>query len=253
MREHRARPNRREALAGGVSAALALGASQALARLTDITTTELLERAVAAAGGRRALSRARVLIWTGDAVVTAGGRTVRIGLRTVVEPFDYARSESWLADKRPSSQRVLTLDGDAATITRDGKSSPAPPEIAREEKKQYALYGLLRLVTLSADHCALTPPPPDAPAEARTALRTSHPEAPETVLYFDEGFKVVAADNHVAAETPGAKPVAQRFLFSGTMKSRGVRWPKRLVILRDGAPFFDMTLTSFETSSSRPA
>ena len=60
-----------------------------------------------------------------------------------------ARSDSWLLSDGPTKTRSLIIEPEGGWIERDGAQTPMPPAILRHERAQYALYGLMRLVSLS--------------------------------------------------------------------------------------------------------
>lgn len=227
-------PHRREVLAATAAFALC-----------GFRGEGLLDRAIRRAGGMRALRRVRRLGWTGHADVTGpAGQIIQIGLSTVVEPFVRARSESWLLRDGPQKTNTLLIEPNEAWIERTGKTrQPMPAAMAAHERAQYALYGLMLLVTLR-DHGASA-----TPGALADTLVAQHPSAPETVLRFDHEANLIEAKNTVPAPD-GNGTIDQRFQFEGKISDSGVRWPRRLVIEQHGKPYFDLTLDSFAVNPS---
>jgi hypothetical protein len=213
----------------------------------------ILDRAIDAAGGRAALNAAHVLAWTGTAVVHQGERRIEIGVETVVEPFVYARSETWLLSQGNSSRRTLEIDGTEGTVVRGGQRTAMEAGAVAHERQQFAIYGLMRLVPLLDSGVVLDveTPPAAAPVNVRYALMARHADAPETVLMFDGDYRLVAADNVVVNPETGKPPIPQRFLFEGVIEGGGLRWPRTLRILQNGQPYFDLTLDSLTPRSAR--
>jgi hypothetical protein len=207
----------------------------------------LLNRAMAAAGGETALSHARVLIWTGEASVFAGDRRIDLNVETVVEPFTYALSDTWLRDKGRASLRTLEIDGNQGWLTRDGKTEAMPPAMLAHERQQYATYGLMRLVTMRDSGAVFST---SAGQSAARILEVHHPFAADSRLYFAPGGRLIALENTVVAPD-GGKPIAQRFEFSGEIASAGVRWPRRLVLTQEGKPYFTLALKTFAARTTR--
>lgn len=216
---------------------IASGAALIAARASD-----LLERAIARAGGDRALRRARILQWSGAATVTAGGRTLEIDMVTHVEPFVRARSDSWLTSEGPTHKRSLIVEGEQGWIERNGQRKPMPAAMLAHERAQYAIYGLMRLVSLQDKDASW------APGFLPDRLIARHPLAPETILGFDTDARLAWATNRIPAVN-GSAIVDQRFEFSGEMENGGVRWPQRLTIAEGGEPYFDLRLKSFAVQS----
>ena len=196
----------------------------------------LLDRAIAARGGRKAVSRVKALRWTGSARVHAGDRTIEIGVDTRVVPFRSALSQSWLASDGPSKRRSLSIGPDEAYIERNGVRSPAPAGIAAHERQQFAFYGLM-----------LFRPLIDGSWYRETdanSLEAEHDAAPATLFVFDERATLIRAANTVV-DSDGGPPIAQDFSFDELIEHRGVRWPRRMMIRHRGAPYFELSLDTF--------
>ena len=200
----------------------------------------LLDRAITRAGGAAALSRAKVLRWTGTAKIFAGAQVIEIGVSTTVRPWVGARSDSWLLADGPSKTRSLIIDGAEGWTERDGVRGPMPPAMLAHERAQYALYGLMLLTPLRDPAAKLSV---DA---GRREIAVSHTDAPTTVLIFDPDGRLAGARNDVPSPDPAGGVVHQDFRFEGEIVSHGVRWPRRLTIDQDGKPYFDLTLSTFD-------
>ncbi|MDT7934075.1 MAG: hypothetical protein RQ833_05660 [Sphingomonadaceae bacterium] len=230
---------KRRAVIGG----LALAPLAARARSPGAAL--LLRRAISAMGGEAALRAAPILRWTGEATVYAGERTVEIGCQTVVEPFSYYRSRTWLKE-RPMEVRELLIDGDEGIAIINAQHRPMPGAMRDHERDQYSLYGLMRLVPLldgGAD------PVPAAPDEA--ALRVARPDLPETTLVFDAATtRLLRAENRVRGDAGGAL-VAQTIRFSDSIDGGGLTWPRVVEIEREGLPYLRLMLTTFQPGRTR--
>ena len=220
---------------------------------------QLLRFAILAAGGERALHNARVLAWTGQATIHAGGQTIQIGIDTVVEPFVYARSESWLVSQGRASSRVLEIDQTGGWTTRNGERTPMPATQLANERQQFALYGLMRLLPLSDPGVSIELDQSNNP-QTPYLLHVRHPLATETTLKFDDAYRLVGADNIVADPEREGAQLQQWIGFSGGIDGGRIRWPRRLSIWQapvggqrnaSGAPFFDLTLDTFTPRKHR--
>ena len=174
----------------------------------------------------------RALAWTGTARVTAGGRNVVIGVRTRVEPFVRARSETWLVHRRETA-RTLIMEPDGAWEARGGLWRRMPDAFAAHERAQDAIWGLM----------PGWPPAVWTPRPDGTVLATA-PGAPDTIFGLGADGVPAWAENRVPAED-GAGEVAQRFTFAGRLESRGVRWFSSLEIAREGTPYFLLASSGF--------
>jgi len=206
----------------------------------------LLERAIAAAGGERALDRARSLSWEGEAEVHAGTTTIPVWVRTRVRPFASAYSTSWRRDETPPRPRQMRIDATGGELVLpDGTRRPMPEPMLRHERAQFAVYGLMRLLPLREAGVRRAPLPPDA--QGRPGIRVEHPLAPPADPHFAPDGRLAVLTNRVPA-ADGNGEVTQRFLFDGTVEAAGVRWPRRLRIEHDGAPYFELRIERFEVS-----
>jgi hypothetical protein len=215
--------------------------------------TQFLRRAIAAAGGERALGGARVLKWTGTGLVHAGEDVIEIGVDTVVEPFVYARSTSWLVSQgRAASERTLEINGAQGFAIRGGTREPLPPAQLMHERQQFALYGLMRLLPLLDRGVEIAfAQAPEAGAGAWTVLQVRHPMAPETLLDFDADARLSGAHNAVSNPQAGGPEIAQDIVFASRIASGGVSWPQTLSIRQNGVAYFDLALETFEVSAAR--
>lgn len=204
-----------------------------------------LGEAAAAMGGFAALRAAPVLRWTGEGTVFAGERTIRIGTQTVVEPFGYARSRTWLID-RPKEVRELLIDGDEGLVIINSVANPMKPAMRLHERDQYSLYGLMRLAPLEEwpKDVLWTQGKDGATAEVR------HAGLPDTTFTFDHAWRLTQARNRVRGEAGGA-PVEQDIRFEGEIEGGGIRWPRRIAIRRGGLPYFQLDLTTFQPGRTR--
>lgn len=221
-----------------LGAVLALGASPALA--AD-PARDLVDKAIAWAGGRPALERAQVLAWTGEAVVQTGGQSLALGVDTTVRPFDYAHGISWPKAQGQAASRELLIEDGQGVVVRQGISSPMPDTMRRHETQQYAVYGLMRLLPLLEPGVTLTAL---GASEGLSWIEVSHPDAPVARMGFEASGRLARLVNTVVSPGGGGD-IAQEFTFAGEISSGGVRWPRRLTIYQDGAPFFDLTLATF--------
>jgi hypothetical protein len=192
------------------------------------TRTDLLERALKAAGGRARLSRVKALTWNGNAQVFAGDRTLKIEVATRVEPFKRARSETALAGT--TDKRVLIIEPDGGFVERAGTRTALPPGQAEHERQQYGLYGYMLLAQA----------PTRAGGDRLIAQRAGWPP----ISFMLEGDLLVAAD-YAVRDPQGNGTVAQRILLEGEVSDHGVRWPRTITILHNAKPYFILDVERF--------
>ena len=164
-------------------------------------------------------------------------------------PPDRARVETQLAEGGAATERTLIVDGDRGWAEGQGKAEPLPAAALANEREQFALYAVLRLVPLLGDDYRLTLL--EGPADGGPALRVSHAGRHDVDLFFDAGLRPVRLRTQIINPENGAV-IAEQVVLSGTLESQGVRWFKTLAITWDGKPFFDVALTEFEALPSLP-
>lgn len=225
---------------------LAAGAAAAMLPLAPAAAfagDKLLRRAIRRAGGRKVLSRVRLLSWEGEATVFDGDRRIELGVSTIVAPFVSARSTSWLLSQGKASARTMIITETGGRVERDGRSEELPPRLVAHERAQFAMYGLMLLAPL--DHGGASIRQPHVPSSNFDILRVSHKLAPLTRLFFESDGRLAEAVNTVPHPETG-QPVRQRFIFSEEQMPGPVHWPRTIRIEQEGKPYFELRLSRFE-------
>ncbi len=204
----------------------------------------VLDAAIAAAGGEAALRQVKELDWTGSAVVNAEGKTTEIGVQTVVRPFKFGRSTSWLKTDGPKAAQTIQAEVGQAWSVNRVTWSPLPDAQAEHENQQFALYGVMMLAPLKDADAKVQETAPGK--DGTRNLHVEYPNAPAVDLRFDASAKLIRAAYSVRDPKGGATPIAQVVEFSGEVTSNGVKWPKRISIRQNDAPYFDLQIATFE-------
>ncbi|HUD71960.1 MAG TPA: hypothetical protein VMQ62_08360, partial [Dongiaceae bacterium] len=220
------------AAGSGSSAEPAAGAARAL-----------LDRALAAAGGRRALAASPAFQWKGMAAVHAGGRDLALAGTWRLVPPRQARVETWERLRGPESTRTLILDGAAGWTVREGKTATLAPAFLAHEAAQFHLYALMRLVPLLGPECRVTALGSDA--AGREGLRAACAGYPDADLLFDADARLVRMVTRLTDPETG-REIVETVDLDGVIESRGVRWPRTVHLAWDGAPYFDLEILEFE-------
>jgi hypothetical protein len=225
-----------------VTATVVLGGHADLS--ADDAARALLNRAISAAGGAANLQRHRVLAWHGIASVNVSGRTVRIEGDWRIEPPDRAHIETFEVDKGPASMRSLFIDGDKGWTTKDGKSIVLPQLFVGNEREQFYLYWLVRLVPMLDQEFRLTTVAPDA--QRRPGFRVERDGRRDATLYFTPEARLARIVTTVTDPTSGAD-LTQELRFTGDLAANGIRWPRRIQVVQKDTVFFDLELSALET------
>ena len=185
----------------------------------------LVERAIKARGGEKALENATVFEWKGRATVyeEEDAKVVLDG-HWIVEPPDRAVVITTEAGKGKESTRRTVLLG------AEGWTQP--------------LYfaSLARALPLRDPSFRLTVAGP------RT-LRVEKEGRPTVDLLYD-GTGWLDTLRAQVPNPDGAGTVVEEITFTGEVFSKGVRWPRRINVSRDGEPYVDLEITEFRIGSA---
>jgi hypothetical protein len=226
-----------------LGACAALGAFVLAVAGQSAGSAQLLDQAIAAAGGENALALAAVLKWSGKATVYAGGRTILLEGRWIVQPPDRASVATWEIDKGEASTRRLVVNGARGWMERSGQRTPMPADVLAHERDQFYLYSLMRLVPLREPGVEVAEGP-----EPRHLI-VKHSGRPDVEMFFDAGARLVRLRTRITDPSTG-KPVVEELALDGAVTAGGIRWPRSIRITWDGAPFFDLDLVEFSIGSA---
>jgi hypothetical protein len=169
----------------------------------------------------------KALNWIGTARVEIPGRTLVIEVKTRVEPFVRARSETRLAGT--SDTRTLIIEPNGGFTERDAKRTPLPPAQALHERQQYGLYGyMVRALG-------------DMRKDVRNMTYTQQGFPPIDFHFGGDGLGT--ADYSV--DGPEGGKVAQHLRFSGVIAGGGLQWVRQIDIDQAGTPYFTLELAQF--------
>lgn len=209
--------------------------------------SRVLDRAIIAAGGESRLREYRGFEWSGLGVVHIPGRDIVIRGWWEIQPPDSAVVATYDTARGPGTTRRLIVAGPRGWLQRDTLFTPLPDDLLAEEQHQYYLYSLLRLVPLKEKGVKLHPVFPDS--MGNSGFRVERAGRLPVTMYFDSAGRVMRLVTRFALPGPVAGD-AQVVRLYGSVESEGVRWFRRMEILRAGKPYFDLEIDSL---SVKPA
>ena len=213
------------------------------AQPANAEASAILAKAIGAAGGAEALARARVFEWRGRATVHAGDRQIRLEGRWIIEPPDNATVETWDVERGLTSTRRLIVKGHEGLMERDGKRMPMPAEMLANERDQFYLYSVLKLVPLLDRDVTLTV----AEASGAKGLTVTRPGRANVTIFFNDAGRPTRLRTMVF--DPASKQrIEEELQFEGDVESAGVRWPRRIRILQSARLFFELEITEFSVT-----
>jgi hypothetical protein len=201
----------------------------------------IVDRAIEARGGEDALKRATVLEWRGRATSYADhGEPVAVEGRWIVEPPDRGVILTSEAGKGRDYSRRLVLLGSEGWTEEGGERKALPPDILASERDQFYVASLLRVLPLRDPDVTLT-------ATGPRSLRVEKEGRPTVDLVFDGTGWLDRMRARVA--DPDGETVTEEITFTGEVVARGVRWPRRINVSRNGAPFVDLEIVEFRVAA----
>ena len=201
----------------------------------------VLDRAIKAAGGESRLKEYRALEWGGLGVVHIPNRDIVIRGWWKIQPPDSAVVATYDTARGANTMRWLIVAGPRGWLQRDTLFTPLPDDILAEEQHQYYLYSLLRLVPLKEKGVKLHSVFPDSMGNPGFTVERAG-RLPVT-MYFDSAGRVMRMVTRFALPGPVAGDPQVLRLY-GSTESEGVRWFRRMEILRAGKPYFDFEIDS---------
>ena len=198
----------------------------------------MLDRAIEQAGGVQALARARALTWEGDAIVNAG-RIVQISGTWAVQPPDTAVVSTFDVARGPESTRSLVVAAPRGWLVTGGQFEPMSAALLANERDEFYLYDVMRLVPLREPEVRLTAIARDTAGYA--GFRAERAGRPAVDVHVDGTGRLA----HLRTRVPnpaGGEPVLQDMWLEGVIEASGVRWPRDLRIFLNSQPFFALTL-----------
>jgi hypothetical protein len=204
-----------------------------IAALAALAIGNLAQPAVAQGGPLAITVSVERLSWQGTGEVYPPGRTLKIGLRTAIDPVGNVVSETWpLELGEAKGLRRMRIANGQGTIERGGKSQPMPEGMRTEEQEQFDFYRYLQLAAKRAPQMA--------------ALGVNTFQIPETSLTWfrtDRDGTITGAVNEVNAVGGTAY---QEFRFKGFWKSSESVFPKHMEMFRAGQRYFILDVTRFD-------
>jgi hypothetical protein len=211
------------------------------------TPEAIVERAIDRAGGRAALEQARALVWEGEASVHVRGRTIDLAGRWAVQPPDSAVVATYERSRGPASVRRLILSGTRGWFERDGQLTPMPPTVLANEREQFYLYSVVRLVPLRAPGVQLSLIASDSLGQR--GVRVTQAGRPDVDLYVDSTGRLAHLRTRVTDAMSG-NPAAEDVWLAGVVEADGVRWPRSIRLTLNGAPYFELEIRTLRVMAA---
>jgi hypothetical protein len=195
-------------------------------------------------GGDSAVSQATALTWDADAAVHANGRVIDITGQWSVHPPDTAIVDTYDVTRGPSTRRALVLAAPRGWVVAGKEFTPLPEGALANERDEFYLYHVMRLVSLRTPDVTLAAIPPDSLGQR--GFRAKRSGRPDVDLWVDTTGRV----RHLrllVADPSGGAPVLEDAWLDGTIDAGGIHWPRTIKLTLHGAPYFDLTIRALRT------
>lgn len=228
-----------QAQRAGNGAATSVASKRTSVPASDTRASAVLTRAIAYAGGEQALTAAQALTWDGDAVVHVGGRDIAITGSWRIQPPDTAIVATYAVANGPSTMRSMIVAAPRGWTEAHGTFTPLTPSVLANERDEFYLYAVIRLVPLRAPGVRLLHLTSDSLGNEGIDIRSTG--RPDVDAYFNKDGRMVWLRTTVVHPLTGAQ-AREDMSFVGSLKGGGIVWPRELHITLDGAPYFDLTM-----------
>ena len=117
-----------------------------------------------------------------------------------------------------------------------------PPEVLAGERGRFYLYSLMRALPLRDPGTRLT-------ATGPRTLRVEREGRPVVDMFFDGTGWLDRLRAEWRDPATGATAV-EEWTFAGEVAAKGIRWPRRVNVSRDGAPIVDLDIEELRVATS---
>lgn len=125
--------------------------------------------------------------------------------------------------------------------------TPMPPAMLANERDEFYLYDVMRLVPLREPGVTLEPIAPDSLGDA--GFRARGPGRADVELYVSaRDGRLAHLRTRVPDPAAAGTTMLQDLWLDGAVEADGVRWPRTIRITMNGAPYFELTVRSLSTS-----
>lgn len=217
------------------------------AQVAPSSARSVVEKAVAAHGGKEKLARARAEKVFSEGTLVAGSETCAFVSETAVQLPGRYRSAVTLARGKERTTLVQVLDGDKGATYLDGKEQAGGAMQAEKLRRTLSLERALRLVPLLDDAAVALERLDDVRYNDRVlcGVRVVGGGHRDLSLWFDKAEGLLVRAEYTADGAAGTA-VRQESLYGGYRELGGYLRPTRVIVSRGGKKVMDATVTRVE-------
>lgn len=214
----------------------------------DNAARSLVEKAIEAQGGKKALARAKIMrtVTEGTASFFPNAPETPVTVEELYSRPDKYKSTITMTVQGTTLTMVQVLNGDQAFAVFNGMVTDLPPEAQAELKAQDYSDKVTRLMFLDEPGVELSlAGEEDVEGKPAAAVLVKAEGQREVKLYFDKESRLLVKAAFKAS-VPGAGQVHQEVLFSDYQEQEGFKYPARVVVRHDGRKVIDGKVTKLE-------
>jgi hypothetical protein len=141
--------------------------------------------------------------------------------------------------------RTMVIAAPRGWAVRNDTFTPLPDAVIANERDEFYLYDVIRLVPLLDSAVTLTAISADSLGQR--GFRADQAGRPPVDVFVDAAGRLAHISLNVADPNGGA-PVRQDAWLSGELSSGGIRWPGVLRLTMNGAPYFELHMRDLKVS-----
>jgi hypothetical protein len=175
------------------------------------------------------------------------GPPARLGQRSAsIPPPDSAVVATYDTTRGPGTTRRLILAGSRGWIENHGAFAPMPPELHASERDEFYLYSLMRFAFAGAPGVTVAEASPDSLGQQGFVVRAVR--RPDVAMYVDSTGRVAHLRLRIV-DTQTHATAVQDLWLGGDIAAHGIHWPREIHITMDGAPYFELRISDFDTEA----
>ncbi len=239
----------RRALLPALALGLLVGVAGRSAAQDD--AKEIIKKAIAAAGGADKLDKFKGTRTSGKGIISIMGMDLEFTADTISQYPDKQKTTVKLEIMGNAATIVQLINGDKASLTVNGMSTPIPDAQKDSLKQSMALQKAMNLTPLlnEKEGYELKAIPGVKVGDKETVgVEIKGKDLKDCKLYFDKGTNLIARVDHKGLDPMGMNEINQQVVVSDYKDVQGVKKPMKTVMNHDGQKFMESTLTKVELS-----
>jgi hypothetical protein len=236
----------RSTLSAALVAAVALAGAARAAEAEDARA--VIDRAVKAAGGEKALAKRKAMTWTSKGTYYGMGAEIPFTANYALELPNKSRLEI-------ENFMTRVVNGDKGWVQMMGETRELEKDQLAEAREALYLDGVATLVPLKGEGFKLSPLGDSKVGDAAAVgVKVAHAGHRDVKLFFDKkSGLLLKIESTVKAQEQGGKEVTQEAVYRDYTDVDGVKVPQKMTIKRDGERYVEAENSDVKFPARVPA